>query len=129
HHCSPRGVGHRLCSHLHKCAVSCGLLDRIRSNRMRATIIYRCHGDVKRFRFNRVRVIIIVSSQTTEVPMTRSPKAQETAQAKGRKLSNYLCFAVYSANLAFGRAYKAILDAVGLTYTQYIAMVGLSEAD
>ena len=61
--------------------------------------------------------------------MTRSPKAQETAPAKGRKLSNFLCFAVYSANLAFGRAYKPILDAVGLTYTQYIAMVALSEAD
>jgi MarR family transcriptional regulator, organic hydroperoxide resistance regulator len=61
--------------------------------------------------------------------MTRSPKAQETAQTKGRKLSNYLCFAVYSANLAFGRAYKPILDAVGLTYTQYIVMVALSEAE
>jgi MarR family transcriptional regulator, organic hydroperoxide resistance regulator len=55
----------------------------------------------------------------------RSPKAA----AKGRKLSNFLCFAIYSANLAFGRAYKPILDAVGLTYTQYIAMVALSEAD
>ncbi|MGF6308924.1 DNA-binding MarR family transcriptional regulator [Bradyrhizobium sp. i1.8.4] len=57
--------------------------------------------------------------------MTRSSKAE----TKGRKLSNFLCFAVYSANLAFGRAYKPILDAVGLTYTQYIAMVALSEAD
>lgn len=57
--------------------------------------------------------------------MTRSPKAF----SQGRKLSNFLCFAVYSANLAFGRAYKPILDAVGLTYTQYIAMVALSEAD
>jgi DNA-binding MarR family transcriptional regulator len=55
----------------------------------------------------------------------RSPKAA----GKGRKLSNFLCFAIYSANLAFGRAYKPILDAVGLTYTQYIAMVALSEAD
>jgi MarR family transcriptional regulator, organic hydroperoxide resistance regulator len=55
----------------------------------------------------------------------RSPKADN----KGRKLSNFLCFAVYSANLAFGRAYKPILDAVGLTYTQYIAMVALSEED
>ncbi len=55
--------------------------------------------------------------------MTRSPKAE----AKGPKLSKFLCFAVYSANLAFGRAYKPILDAVGLTYTQYIAMVALSE--
>ena len=61
--------------------------------------------------------------------MTRSSKVQEKAQAKGRKLSNYLCFAVYSANLAFGRAYKPILDAVGLTYTQYIVLVALAEAD
>ena len=57
--------------------------------------------------------------------MTQSPKAV----GKGRKLSNFLCFAVYSANLAFGRAYQPILDAVGLTYTQYIALVALSEAD
>jgi len=45
------------------------------------------------------------------------------------KLSNFLCFAIYSANLAFGRAYKPILDAAGLTYTQYIALVALSDAD
>jgi DNA-binding MarR family transcriptional regulator len=57
--------------------------------------------------------------------VSHSPKAA----GKGRKLSNFLCFAVYSANLAFGRAYKPILDAVGLTYTQYIAMVALSEED
>ena len=55
--------------------------------------------------------------------MTPSPKTE----AKGPKLSSYMCFAVYSANLAFGRAYKPILDAAGLTYTQYIAMVALSE--
>ncbi|KOF13449.1 MarR family transcriptional regulator [Ensifer adhaerens] len=47
----------------------------------------------------------------------------------GRKLSNFLCFAIYSANLAFGRAYKPILDKLGLTYTQYVAMVALSEED
>lgn len=47
----------------------------------------------------------------------------------GKKLSNFLCFAIYSANLAFGRAYKPILDRLGLTYTQYIAMVALSEED
>jgi DNA-binding MarR family transcriptional regulator len=61
--------------------------------------------------------------------VTNSPKVQETTQAKDPKLSKFLCFAVYSANLAFGRAYKPILDAVGLTYTQYITMVALSEAD
>ena len=57
--------------------------------------------------------------------MARSPKSAP----KGRKLSNFLCFAVYSANLAFGRAYKPLLDKVGLTYTQYIAMVALSDED
>ena len=51
------------------------------------------------------------------------------AAGKGRKLSNFLCFAIYSANLAFGRAYKPLLDKVGLTYTQYIAMVALSDED
>jgi DNA-binding MarR family transcriptional regulator len=45
------------------------------------------------------------------------------------KLSNFLCFAIYSANLAFGRAYKPMLDALGLTYTQYIALVALGEED
>jgi MarR family transcriptional regulator, organic hydroperoxide resistance regulator len=55
----------------------------------------------------------------------RSPKVG----SPGRKLSNFLCFAVYSANLAFGRAYKPVLDALGLTYTQYIALVALSEED
>jgi DNA-binding MarR family transcriptional regulator len=40
-----------------------------------------------------------------------------------------MCFAIYSANLAFGRAYKPILDKLGLTYTQYIALVALSEED
>jgi MarR family transcriptional regulator, organic hydroperoxide resistance regulator len=56
--------------------------------------------------------------------MPPSPKAPE-----GRKLSNFLCFAIYSANLAFGRAYKPILDKVGLSYTQYIVMVALAEED
>jgi MarR family transcriptional regulator, organic hydroperoxide resistance regulator len=47
----------------------------------------------------------------------------------GPQLSKFLCFAVYSANLAFGRAYKPLLDPLGLTYTQYIALVALYEAD
>ncbi|HUE65227.1 MAG TPA: MarR family transcriptional regulator [Rhizomicrobium sp.] len=51
------------------------------------------------------------------------------AGTEGRKLSNFLCFAVYSANLAFGRAYKPILDRLGLTYTQYVALVALGEED
>lgn len=45
------------------------------------------------------------------------------------KLADFLCFAVYSANLAYGRAYKPILEKLGLTYTQYIAVVALWEED
>ncbi|MBO9670677.1 MAG: MarR family transcriptional regulator [Sphingobium sp.] len=49
--------------------------------------------------------------------------------AKDLKLSDFLCFAVYSANLAFGRAYRPILEKLGLTYTQYVALVALWEQD
>ncbi|RWX16748.1 MarR family transcriptional regulator [Rhizobium hidalgonense] len=66
------------------------------------------------------------TSKTAKQPETPSLNAPG---ADGRKLSNFLCFAVYSANLAFGRAYKPVLDALGLTYTQYIALVALSEGD
>lgn len=44
-------------------------------------------------------------------------------------LSDFLCFAVYSANLAYGRAYKPILDRLGITYTQYLVIVALWEQD
>ena len=45
------------------------------------------------------------------------------------KLGDFLCFAVYSANLAYGRAYKPILDELGVTYTQWITIVALWEQD
>ena len=44
-------------------------------------------------------------------------------------LSDFLCFAVYSANLAFGKAYKPILEELGLTYTQYVTIIALWEED
>lgn len=39
----------------------------------------------------------------------------------------FLCFAVYSTNLAFNRAYKPLLEKLGLTYPQYVALVALNE--
>src|SRR3954453_3321377 len=45
------------------------------------------------------------------------------------RLADFLCFAIYSANLAYGRAYKPILEELGLTYTQYITIVALWEDD
>src|SRR6201996_9326165 len=45
------------------------------------------------------------------------------------KLADFLCFAIYSANLAYGKAYKPILDELGITYTQWITIVALWEQD
>jgi DNA-binding MarR family transcriptional regulator len=52
-----------------------------------------------------------------------------TTKANVPQLADFLCFAVYSANLAFGKAYKPILDELGLTYTQYITIIALWEED
>lgn len=54
-------------------------------------------------------------------------KANKIPKATDLKLTDFLCFAIYSANLSFGKAYKPILDALGLTYTQYITMIALYE--
>ena len=45
------------------------------------------------------------------------------------RLDNFLCFAVYSANLAFSRVYRPLLDPLGLTYVQYLCLVALWEKD
>jgi DNA-binding MarR family transcriptional regulator len=45
------------------------------------------------------------------------------------KLDDFLCFAIYSANLAFNRLYKPLLDELGLTYPQYLVLVALYEQD
>jgi DNA-binding MarR family transcriptional regulator len=45
------------------------------------------------------------------------------------RLDDFLCFSVYRANHAFNRLYRPLLDRLGLTYPQYLAMVALWEAD
>jgi len=40
-------------------------------------------------------------------------------------LAGLLCFAVYSTEHAFNRAYKPLLEELGLTYPQYLVMVAL----
>ncbi|MBL0920493.1 MAG: MarR family transcriptional regulator [Hydrogenophaga sp.] len=45
------------------------------------------------------------------------------------KLDHQLCFALYSASLAMTKLYKPMLDELGLTYPQYIAMLALWEED
>ena len=44
-------------------------------------------------------------------------------------LDEQLCFALYSTSLAMTKAYKPILDRLGLTYPQYLTMLILWESD
>ena len=57
------------------------------------------------------------------------PNAKPKPPGGDRRLGDFLCFAIYSANLAFGRAYRQGLDDLGLTYPQWIAIVALWEQD
>ncbi len=45
------------------------------------------------------------------------------------QLDNQLCFALYSTSLAMTKLYKPLLDELGLTYPQYLAMLALWEQD
>jgi len=58
-----------------------------------------------------------------------TPDTPAVPEKKTPRLADFLCFAVYSANLAYGRAYKPILDELGVTYTQWIIIVALWEED
>ena len=44
-------------------------------------------------------------------------------------LNEQLCFALYSTSLAMTKAYKPLLEEIGLTYPQYLAMLVLWEQD
>ena len=44
-------------------------------------------------------------------------------------LDEQLCFALYGASMAVGRAYKPQLDALGITYPQYLVLSALWEVD
>jgi DNA-binding MarR family transcriptional regulator len=45
------------------------------------------------------------------------------------KLDHQLCFALYSASLAMTKLYKPLLEELGLTYPQYLALLVLWEQD
>src|SRR3569623_3828263 len=93
---------------------------------------------------------ISVSERTRPMRPNEGPKSGSTAGAAGprenssdnsrshqkskaaaqvRPLGDFLCFAIHSAILAFGRAYRKGLEDLGLTYPQWIAIVALWEQD
>lgn len=46
-----------------------------------------------------------------------------------RPLDQQICFTLYATSMAITRAYKPMLDALGLTYPQYLVLNALGEAD
>ncbi|WP_339531903.1 MarR family transcriptional regulator [Pseudomonas mucidolens] len=56
--------------------------------------------------------------------MTKTPDPCESLL-----LGNQLCFALHSTSLLMTKVYKPLLQALGLTYPQYLAMMVLWEED
>ena len=44
-------------------------------------------------------------------------------------LDSQLCFSLYATSLAISRAYKPLLDRLGITYPQYLVLLALWEED
>lgn len=49
--------------------------------------------------------------------------------ARTLTLDDQLCFSLYGASLAINRAYKPLLDALEITYPQYLVLSALWEVD
>ncbi|MDF2643541.1 MAG: regulatory protein MarR [Pseudomonas sp.] len=57
------------------------------------------------------------------------PASDASASCDDLLLDNQLCFALYSTSLMMTKVYKPLLQALGLTYPQYLAMMVLWEQD
>lgn len=44
-------------------------------------------------------------------------------------LDDQLCFSLYAATIAINRAYKPVLDRLGITYPQFLVLQTLNEAE
>jgi hypothetical protein len=60
--------------------------------------------------------------------MTTSEEARQ-AGPEALRLNRQVCFAMYSASRAATAAYRPMLEELGLTYPQYLAMLVLWEAE
>ncbi|WP_187278325.1 MarR family winged helix-turn-helix transcriptional regulator [Methylobacterium sp. WL64] len=69
--------------------------------------------------------------QSGAAPTTKAGQASvdQLSQRDRQRLDNQLCFAVYAAAHAFGRAYRNLLGQHELTYPQYLVLLVLWEED
>jgi DNA-binding MarR family transcriptional regulator len=61
--------------------------------------------------------------------MAQTKQKPVAASGEAPKLDDFLCFAIYSTNLAVNRVYKPLLDELRLTYPQYIVLIALYDED
>jgi MarR family transcriptional regulator, organic hydroperoxide resistance regulator len=61
--------------------------------------------------------------------MAVANKVRPADPSDAQSLNDFLCFAIYSTNLAVNRLNKPVLDELGLTYLQYVVLVSLYEHD
>ena len=65
------------------------------------------------------------------MPQQRSdlqpPAARQLPAADAPRLDEQLCFALYSASNRITRLYRPLLDPLGITYPQYLALLALWE--
>jgi DNA-binding MarR family transcriptional regulator len=61
--------------------------------------------------------------------MTADASSTAPGNCDALLLDNQLCFALYSTSLLMTKVYKPLLQALGLTYPQYLAMMVLWEQD
>jgi DNA-binding MarR family transcriptional regulator len=76
----------------------------------------------------------IVRNTIRHMPRAASPRTRQGASSAANsaawlQLDQQLCFALYSASLAMTKLYKPLLEPLGLTYPQYLAMLVLWERD
>ena len=65
----------------------------------------------------------------TKLRADAQPRKNAGGSAAAQLLDNQLCFALYAASLAMTGVYKPLLEPLGLTYPQYLAMLVLWEGD
>ncbi|RBQ20904.1 MarR family transcriptional regulator [Spongiactinospora rosea] len=56
-----------------------------------------------------------------------APPPGHDDQEEFRRLDEFVCFTLYSAQRALMSAYRPLLDKIGLTYPQYLVLVALYE--
>jgi DNA-binding MarR family transcriptional regulator len=73
-----------------------------------------------------IKLFNILLAMTSKGPR---PKLTAKQTNPALLLDNQLCFALYSTSLAMTKLYKPLLEAVGLTYPQYLVMLVLWQSD